>query len=191
MHHAQLHHRILVVVDGLVVQPHRHRDARLAHLHHRGDAVPHDEVAARVVGDRCAAPAHQLDVGLRDVDRMAIGDVLRHQADLVQPLQGGLAVPAQPAGLLHRRLQRVHMNPRLPCGDIDDAPRKLFRQAVRPGRRQQDAGVAAVVLGMQIGEQREVIRLELRLVVIHARLRPVFEIRRQSFEEGKFIEREL
>src|SRR5438309_8904790 len=94
VHHAQLHHRILVVVDGLVVETHRHGDTGFAHLHYRRNAITHDEVAARMIRHGGAAPPHELDIGLRHVDGVAVGDVIRHEAGVVEPLESGLAVPA-------------------------------------------------------------------------------------------------
>jgi len=125
------------------------------------------------------------------MDRVSEGDVLRHQADVVEPLHRRLAVPAQAVGLLHRRLQRVHVDLRHARRCIDNPPREALGKAVRPRRREQDARFRVVVLFMQVGEQREVIRLDLRLVVMHARPGPLLQLGWQRRKETELVERQF
>src|ERR1700716_1636043 len=47
VHHPQLHDRVLVVIDGLVIEPHGDIDPGRTQRHYRRDAVAHVEVAAR------------------------------------------------------------------------------------------------------------------------------------------------
>jgi hypothetical protein len=104
VHHPQLHHRVLVVVDRLVVEAYCDIDARGAQRHDRRDAVAHVEVAARMAGDRDAAAAHQLDFGFGNVNGVAISDMAVDETEIVEPEHCWLAMPAQAVGLLHRRL---------------------------------------------------------------------------------------
>ena len=122
---------------------------------------------------------------------MAVGDVIRHEPDDVEPLESGLAVPAQAIGFLHRRLQRVHVDLDLARRGVDHAAGEALGKAVRPGGREENARAGVVVLRVEIGEEREIIGLDLRLVVVHARSCPFPELRGQRVEEGEFVEREL
>src|SRR5215831_12636410 len=95
VHHPQLHHRILVVIDGLVIQPQRDIDPSGAQRHDRGDAIAHVEVAARMAGDRNLAASHQLYFGLGHVNRMTVNDIALHQTEIIEPEYRRLSVPPQ------------------------------------------------------------------------------------------------
>ena len=110
MHHPQLHHRILVVIDGLVIKPHGDVDPCRAQRHDWRDAVAHVEVAARMARDGDVPAPHQPYLGVGHVNGMAINDVALHQTQIIEPEHGRLSVPAQAVGLVHRRLQQVHMD---------------------------------------------------------------------------------
>src|SRR5216683_3656683 len=144
--HAQLHHRVLVIIDRLVVQAHGHVHAAPDHLVHRGEAVAHAEVAARMTGDGGASRGENVDVLVGHPDGVAKHHMLVDQAALVQPRHRGSAVFAQGEGLLDGRLQTVHVD-----GDLAEAIGRLLgageeglRDRLGPARAEEDARVLGV-----------------------------------------------
>ena len=166
VHHPHLHHGVLVVVDGLVVEPHRDIDPRGAQRHDWRDAVAHVEVAARVAGDGDPPAAHQLDLGLGDVNGVAIGDVALDEPEIVEPKHRRLAVPAQTIGFLHRRLQQVHVDHHSAAFFRLGAhpAQKALAGAVRPRGGQQDPRIGVVVSLVKLVEQAEIVVGERLLV---------------------------
>jgi hypothetical protein len=73
VHHPQLHDRVLVVIDGLVIAPHGDIDPGRTQRHYRRDAVAHVEVAARVARDGDLAAPDELYLGLGLAMALATG----------------------------------------------------------------------------------------------------------------------
>ena len=158
VHHPQLHYRVLVVVDCLVVEPHGDIDPRRAQRHDRRDAVAHVEVAARMAGDGDVPAPHQPYLGLGNVNRMAIDDVALHQTKIIEPEHCRLSVSAQAAGLVYRRLQQVHMDHHTAALVRFGAhtAQKRLACTVRPARRQQDPRVLVVIGIVELIKEAEI-----------------------------------
>jgi hypothetical protein len=166
--HAQLHHRVLVVVDGLVVETHGHVDAAPGHLVHGSKAVAHAQVAARMAGDGGAPRGEEVDVAVGDPDGVAEGDLLVDQSPLVEPGHRRLAIAPQRESLLDRRLQAVHVDGHLAeaLGGLTGASEERLRHRLRPARAQEDPRVLGVELPVEMIEEVEVVTLHARAVQV-------------------------
>ena len=185
MDQPHFHEGVFVVVDAFVVDAHGHVDAGAQELVHGRNAVAHLQIAAGVMGDRCVAFGQKGDVFFRNPDHMAEHGVAVNQPGVIQHGQQRTAMLLEAVGALMRCLQRVDMdgNAAQFGRAVADAAHQFVGSAVRPTGSQQDAGIGAVVFGVQMFENLEKTGFVLVGVVLGERLGQRSQVQRQGFQE--------
>ncbi len=101
-----------------------------------------------------------------------------------------MAPAAQAVGLLHRRLQQVHMDRHAAerVGPLAHPAQEIVRGAVGPRWRKQHPGIPPVVARVEVVEEGEVLVDDLPLVEPDQRRRPGLQVRRQRGEESLLVQ---
>ena len=169
VHHLVRRHPLAVVVGADLVDQARRLEGR-EHVGGvgRGDAVAAErdvgagvlefpdrrharaefQVGERVVGDRPADPAEQLDVALGQPDRVVHGQPVGHAADIGEELRQRLVVFPLPGDGLRLGLEHVAVDRQV---EVGGEPRHFLEQrrraALRPARPEDDPHPVLVVPG--------------------------------------------